>query len=161
MKEISLSQGQFAIVDDVDFELVSQWKWYAHRRPCTFYAERTPIVNGVKQKVWMHRLINGTPDNMVTDHIDGNGLNNTRANLRSVDCRGNMLNRARWKKGTASGLRGVYFDKRDGCWFSSITIDGKTKSLGRFKTPIEASYAYQEARAKIVPDGSTRPEVLL
>lgn len=144
---IPLTQGQDAIVDDEDYEWLMTWKWYAHRRPCTFYAERTPIIAGKKSKVWMHRLILGTPQGLFGDHIDGNGLNNQRSNLRNVTHQENMMNRAMWRRGTTSGRRGAYFDKRDGRWFSKITVNGFTKSLGRFANIEAASAAYEAARA--------------
>lgn len=148
---IPLTQGQSAIVDDQDFEFLSQWKWYAHKRPCTFYAERTQTVCGKKVKFWMHRLIMATPDGMFVDHIDGNGLNNTRANLRNVTHKQNMVNRSLWRDGTTTGHRGVYLDKRDGAIFSSITIDGKSIYLGRFASIEAAANAYQLARKKFRP----------
>lgn len=146
-KQIALTQGQFAIVDDGDFEFLAQWKWYAHKRPCTFYAERTQIIEGKKQKIWMHRLIMQTPPGMFVDHIDGNGLNNTRSNLRNVTHQQNMANRSLWRNGTTTGVRGVYIDKRDGGIFASITVDGKATHLGRFGSIADASTAYEKARA--------------
>ena len=146
---IPLTQGQFAIVDDDDFEWLSQWKWYAHKRPCTFYAERTEVISGRKVKVWMHRLISGTPERQFTDHIDGNGLNNVRQNLRNVSHQDNMVNRARWRRGSTSQYRGAYLDKRDGRWFSSITINGRNIHIGRFATPEDAASAYEKRRAEL------------
>lgn len=148
-KLIPLSQGKFAIVDDEDFDFLSQWKWYAHKRPCTFYAERTQIIGGKKVKFWMHRLIMATPDGLFVDHIDGNGLNNTRANLRNVLHKQNMVNRSMWRGGTTTGRRGVYIDKRDGAIFSAITIDGKSIHLGRFSSIDAAANAYNLARENL------------
>ncbi len=158
MKLIPLSQGQFAKVDDEDFDFLMQWKWYAHKRPCTFYAERGFIVGGKKTKVWMHRLINSTPPHLFTDHIDGDGLNNQRANLRAVTHRENMINRARWRRETTSRFRGAYLDKRDGRWASAITVDGRPIYLGRFATEQEANAAFEAARKRLLPNEIYRVE---
>lgn len=146
---ISLTQGQSAIVDDEDFGFLSQWSWYAHKTNWTFYGSRKFTVLGKPQKAWMHRLIMQTPDGMFVDHIDGNGLNNQRSNLRNVTHQQNMVNRQMWIKGTTTGVRGVYFDKRDGAIFSSITVNGKSRHLGRFPTVEAASAAFEQARAEL------------
>lgn len=161
MKQIPLTKGMAALVDDADFEWLSQWRWHAHPTSCTTYAVRTKIIGGVKSKIWMHRLINGTLDGLSTDHLDGDGLNNQRANLRSATQRDNLLNRAKWHKGTASKHRGVYLDGRDGSWFSSITVNRKQVYLGRFKSIEDASKAYQDAREAMVPEAVTRKDVLI
>jgi hypothetical protein len=161
VRQIRLTKGQIAIVDDADYDWLSQWKWHAHPTACTIYAVRTKITKGVKYKIWMHRAINETPVELFTDHMDGNGLNNKRSNLRSVSHRENGLNRAKWQKGTASQHRGVYLDTRDGLWFSSITVNDKQIYLGRFMSIDDASKAYQEARKLLVPEAFTRKEELI
>ena len=163
MKEIILTQGYIALVDDEDFEFLSQWKWFAQRMSHTVYAARKPWVVGGKGKsikIFMHRIILDTPDHMQTDHMDGNGLNNQRSNLRVVTRRDNMLNRARWTKDNISKFRGAYLDKRDGKWASSITINGKCFYLGRFKTEEEAGLAYRSKRVELLNEKFIREDVL-
>lgn len=104
MKEVPLTKGMVAVVDDEDFEAVMQFKWCAtvsnthrkFRRNCTpkYYAcrfERQP--DGKRKKVYLHRWLMGDPPGLIVDHMDGNGLNCSRAtNLRITDAAGNRAN---------------------------------------------------------------------
>lgn len=83
MREICLSRGEVALVDDEDFELVNQWKWHATKNSRYTYASHSQYVPGQKspKTTTMHRLIMGCPDLLVV-HIDKNGLNNQKSNLR-------------------------------------------------------------------------------
>lgn len=141
---IPLTNGLFATVDDEDFDWLSQWKWYALRTSVDrlFYAVRTE--NG--RSIRMHRLINNTPDGMFTDHRDGDGLNNTRSNLRTATQLQNMMNR-RGKRGGTSSFKGVFFDPtpQKNQWRAAIRLGGKLKYLGRFYTEDEAGEAYATA----------------
>lgn len=152
MKKIPLTKGHFALVDDADYTFLMQWKWHAQVTKHTIYAVRKPWIagsNGKSSKIYMHRVIARTPDEMLTDHIDGDGLNNRRSNLRWVTHQDNLFNRARWVKGCSSKYRGVYLDKRDGVWFSTITVNGKTTYIGRFKSEVEASKAFLLKKAEL------------
>lgn len=142
---IPLSQGQSAIVDDGDYEWLSQWKWTDQKSTNSFYAMR----HEHGKLILMHRLINETPEGVLTDHKDGNGLNNQRDNLRSATHLQNMMNRAP-KKGGTSVHKGVWFDASAGRrnrkqWRSAIRINGKLQYLGRFVNEEEAGAAYREA----------------
>ena len=144
-KLVPLSQGQQAIVDDADYDWLSQWKWSAQKTANGYYAMRKE--GGVL--ILMHRLINGTPDGLVTDHKDGNGLNNRRFNLRNATQLQNMMNRAP-KRGGTSVHKGVWFDKSVGSrnrnqWRAAIRLNGKRKYLGRFASQHDAGAAYQAA----------------
>jgi hypothetical protein len=145
---IPLTRGQFAIVDDEDFEFLAQWKWHALKQPKTHYAARTVKIEGRKTTIWMHRLINGTPDGSLTDHINGDGLDNRRENLRSVTHQDNMINCARHVSGS-SRFRGVSWHIRQGCWIAQITVDRKNIYLGRFSTELAAHEAYTAARGRL------------
>ena len=144
---IPLSQGQSAIVDDADHDWLSRWKWTAQANSIGgFYATRQE--RGVL--IQMHRFVNDTPVGMMTDHRDGNGLNNQRHNLRSATQLQNMMNR-RGKKGGSASRKGVWFDRHQAGskqWRSAIRIDGKLKYLGWFRTEDEAGDAYAEAAVK-------------
>lgn len=84
MKKIPLTRGQFAIVDDDDYAPLSEYKWHLLTSGTgPYYAARTDRSNGQKA-VMMHRVINNTPDGLVTDHINGNSLDNRKENLRSL-----------------------------------------------------------------------------
>lgn len=137
---IPLTQGQYAIVDDSDHEWLSQWKWTAQKAHKGFYAMR----HDSGQLVLMHRLINGTPQNMVTDHRDGNRLNNQRHNLRDATQLQNMMNR-KGKSGGSSRFKGVWLDGVHKKWRAAIRLNGKLKYLGRFVSEEDAGQAYAAA----------------
>lgn len=140
MKEIPLTQGKFALVDDSDYEWLSKIKWCFDGR----YAARGQ--NG--KHILMHREINQTPGGMDTDHINGNGLDNQRKNLRSCTHSQNRMNVARQVNNT-SGYKGVTWFKRDSKWMAYIKVDGKQIHLGLFDTIEEASIAYQTAAMRL------------
>lgn len=87
MRSVSLTRGYEAVVDDEDYDLVSQFKWYANVSGRTVYAERKTR----RVQMSMHRLILDAPAHLCVDHIDGNGLNNTRANLRLATRQQNLF----------------------------------------------------------------------
>ena len=142
---ISLTKGQVTVVDENDYSWLSHWKWYAQPQSRGgFYAQRRDTNQGM---IFMHRLINATPDGILTDHEDGNGLNNQRYNLRNATPLQNMRNR-RGKKCGTSYRKGVWFDRYQAGskrWRSGIRIDGKLKYLGWFHTEDEAGDAYAQA----------------
>ena len=141
---IPITQGRHVVIDEADYELVAPHKWYSHKSGKNFYA--TTFICG--KNVYMHRLILGITDaNLVADHIDGNGLNNTRSNLRQCTKTQNMHN-AKGKSNSKTGLKGVCYHARDNLFNARIRIDGKRKSLGYFKTAEDAHAAYCAAAAK-------------
>lgn len=149
MKEIQLTQGKVAIVDDEDFERVSKYKWYYNER----YAKTTIHY----KKVYLHKFLMECPKGMQVDHKDGDTLNNQKSNLRIATPAENTRNRPGDKNST-SKYKGVSLhkqkDKRNGkiylyqCWQAHICIDGKPSKIGGFKTEIEAAIAYNEAAKK-------------
>jgi len=141
-KSIPLTQGKFAIVDDEDYEYLTQWNWQYRGG----YAARSVRKAGEKRKsIFMHRVINETPSDMQTDHIDQNKLNNSRGNLRSCSIGENGRNR-KLQINNKSGFRGVYSNKNK--WYASIGINGKRIYLGTFQNKIDAAIKYNE-QAKI------------
>lgn len=145
MKKIFLTQGQYALVDDEDYEWLNQWKWYAHKNRNTFYATRRKGPRNRQQMIRMHRILLGLKekDGKITDHIDGNGLNNQKHNLRIVTVRENAQNMKNVK--TSSQYPGVCFKKSTNKWVAHIYIDGKNKHLGYFEDEYEAYLAYYRA----------------
>ena len=133
MKKIKLTQNKFALVDDEDFEWLNQWKWFLSWNGYAIRKQHIRIsLNKYKSKtIRMHRLINKTPDNLFTDHIDRDKLNNQKNNLRTANKRINSINRDRNKNNT-SGYRGIYWDKFNKKWRSEIKINGIKISLGRY-----------------------------
>lgn len=140
VKEIPLTQGKVALVDDEDYEELNKFKWYTNKLPCTYYAAKAkPNRSGTEQ---MHRIILNAPLHLQVDHIDGNGLNNQKSNLRLVTPRENTQNR---HHKMTSKYPGVSFKKQSHRWVSQIYINNKKIHLGYYKTEIEAYNAYKEA----------------
>ena len=146
MKLISLTQGQFAQVDDDDFEVLNQWKWCAQNTKTGFYAARK---DSTGYYILMHRLILGLTDKSIKgEHIDRNSLNNQRYNLRKATHAQNMSNRRVLTK-TSSKYLGVRWFARDKKWYAGITKDNKSMHIGSFDTEIEAALAYNNAAKKL------------
>lgn len=147
MKQIPLTRGQLALVDDADFEAMSAFKWYATKIGNTFYAVRVVTgENGKRKMIYMHRLIIGAAcDGLQVDHADMNGLNNQRDNLRACTRSENQRNRSTDRNNT-SGFKGVSWDKNRGKWRAYIRLNGKERHLGRFADAAEA-YAARCAAA--------------
>ena len=148
MKEIPLTRGLVAIVDDEDFEWLNQWKWCARRRldERTQYAGRQtpdPTRRAKQRMVFMHRLIVECPDGMVVDHINGNGLDNRRSNLRICTHAENLRNRG-GNRGSTSKYKGVSrcAGSRSNPWQALIESNRKKYLLGYFPTEEAAARAY-------------------
>jgi len=142
MREIPLTQGYSAIIDDVDFDDISQYKWaYAHG-----YAVRSVTLRGKQERIPMHVQIIGKVDGLEIDHINGDRLDNRRCNLRNVTHAQNSYNSAS-NIGT-SRFKGVFRSKGTAKWRAVITVDGIRHSLGYFATEIDASLAYNAAATK-------------
>ncbi len=143
MKLITLTKGQSAIVDDIDYEYLNQFKWCTLEVENTCYAIRmSPMIKGVRGKmILMHREILNTPFNMKTDHRDRNGLNNQRQNLRICTHRDNMRN-----IGPKNGRQYIGTKKNKNQWqYRFRGNDGRSICCGRFKTEKEAAIAYNKA----------------
>jgi len=148
MKEIQLTQGKVALVDDDMFDEINQFKWYANKQKNTFYAVRNSKTNGKCCLILMHHEIIGRPSNgFETDHKNGDGLRNLRSNLRHVTSRQNNQNRKNLKK--TSKYPGVYWHKQSKKWCVLIRINGKQNYLGLFTDEIKAFEVYSQAVNKI------------
>ena len=139
MKNIPLTKGKVAIVDDEDFESLSKYKWCFDGR----YAQRR--ANG--KAIRMHSVLIKTPKGMHTDHINRNELDNRKSNLRVVTPTINHLNMGIPKHNT-SGVKGVVWDKQTDKWRSQIQIMGKGIPLGRFTNIEDAAEARVLAERK-------------
>lgn len=142
MREIPLTRGLVALVDDEDAEWLGQFRWCAiNGKRGIFYAARA--VNC--RTVLMHRLIINAPPGRLVDHRDCNPLNNCRDNLRLATHSQNAANRG-VRKGCSAGVKGVH---RHGEYFiASICVDGQKMRLGRFASPEDAHAAYADAARK-------------
>lgn len=140
--QIPLSRGYVALVDAADADAVSAFKWSALVKPRTVYAYRNVYrADGTRTTQSLHRFLAGFP---VTDHINGNGLDNRRANLREVTKSENNRNRRRGLDNT-SGYKGVTWVKRDHRWQARIHTQQRRLSLGVYRTAEEAARAYDAA----------------
>ena len=148
MKEIILTQGKIALVDDCDFEWLSQYKWFAMKgsnSPHNFYAARHAKVAGRWTTIQMHREILGLKvgDGNIVDHKNWNGLDNRRENLRIANTVINAYNR-NFQSNNTSGYRGTYWNKKNKKWTVQLTIDGKFRYFGSFSDPVKAAQTYDK-----------------
>jgi hypothetical protein len=145
MKIIQLTNGTSCCISEIDFERISTCSWYQRtgRYSKTSYAATAMRINGGNPKfVYMHRFILDLTDlSLVVDHIDGNGLNNQRNNLRICTRSDNMKN---VKPHGTSKYMGVC-KHLSGYWLAKINIDGKQKHIGLFTNEKDAALAYNEA----------------
>lgn len=139
-------KGEFfeILVDDEDYNFVSQCKWYVTKNGNTFYAKNDSFFG---KKVYMHRAILNFPKDKVIDHINGNGLDNRKTNLRICTKQQNCFNSKKGIGYTSSYL-GVSWDKNRNLWTAGITIGEKRIALGRFEIEEEAAKAYNDAAKK-------------
>lgn len=146
---VPLTKGHAAVIDAADAPLVSGRNWTARRSRHVWYALTNESAGGRKQKtVLMHRFLTGAAPGEVVDHVDGDGLNNRRSNLRVVGHAENAQN-SRARKDNTSGVRGVCFHQRIGRWAASISAHGSRRHLGYFNTLDEAAQAYASAAAQL------------
>jgi hypothetical protein len=136
---IALTQGKFAVVDAADAPIVEHIKWYAiqPKSGYTWYAYNQSIG-------YMHRIILDAKKGEITDHLNGDGLDNRRANLRICTSANNMANR-RQQRNNTSGFRGVSYHKESGKWMAYIKHERVRHYLGLFATAEDAARAYDVA----------------
>ena len=143
---IPLTQGKFAIVDPDDFFRLSRHKWHAAKECATFYAVRAlPTEKGKQRHLRMHREILKVPAGMFVDHINRNGLDNRKANLRPATKAQNTYNRKKPSGDSRSRYKGLCWDRHSKKWQARIYHNGTRVSLGLFDDEIEAAKAYDRA----------------
>jgi hypothetical protein len=136
MKELKIiSSNNVSLVDDEDYEFLSQWRWYEHVKGYVYGRID-------RKKVFLHRFINKTPNGMMTDHINHNKLDNRKCNLRTCTPAENQQNRPRKQK-NLSGYRGVALTP-NGKFRAFICVNYKRMALGTFETAEEAAKIYNE-----------------
>jgi hypothetical protein len=145
-KIIKLTKDKECIVDDLDYEWLSKYKWHydGHTAARKDYKNKT---NGRPKYIRMSRLLLGlenAPISIYADHINGNALDNTRANLRPATNQQNQAN-SKVPKNSTTGYKGVYQDKRSGKWISHIMFNHKCIILGRHSDIRNAVLEYNNA----------------
>lgn len=146
MKTIPLSNGGFVIVDDADYDKLIKFKWHGRRKEKVYYAVRGKYIKETRKrtKELMHRMILGLNDpKVLVDHVNGDGLDNRRSNLRICNGTENTRNSRRSCHNT-TGFKGVSLNKRTGKFTARIMADNKRLFLGYFMTAEEASKVYND-----------------
>ncbi len=141
VKMIPLTHGFYAYVDAEDFEWVRQWNWAVYAGGYAARHERN-------RTIYMHREIMKPPKGMVVDHINGNGFDNTRTNMRNVTQRQNSCNRGK-RTGTSSIYKGVEHNKETGKWYVEAHYRGARVRAGPFKEEAEAARAYDRMAVEL------------
>lgn len=137
---IPLSKGKEALIDCEDLPRVSHLRWIAVCVKGKWYAQ-TSIKH---QSVLLHRFLMESPPELEVDHVDGNGLDCRRHNMRNATSSQNCCNRKR-RSGAKNPYRGVYQLKTQKQWNAKITVQGRRIYLGYFPTAEDAAKAYDAA----------------
>lgn len=149
MKEIKVNSRKYgehvALVDDEDFEIVSKYRWHIVRRPNTWYAEAT--ISRGKTKTLHRFILNLNETTLTADHINGNGLDNRRINLRICTQKENARN-SKIPNTSTTGYKGVCFVSARKKFIAGIVVNDKRIALGEFRTKEEAALRYNEAAKK-------------
>lgn len=131
------------MVDDEDYDRIIKHEWYEYDYARTSYAKA--IING--KVVSMQEFILPSPPEFLVDHINGDGLDNRKINLRHATLQQQRQN-VRKHKGGTSKYKGVSWSREKHKWVAQICINGRQTSLGRFYSELEAAMKYDEAAKK-------------
>lgn len=136
--QVALTQGLCALVDDEDYEAIAQFKWCVLRTPTNIYAKRLNV------GILMHRVIMAPPPGLVVDHVNFDGLDNRRSNLRICTQAENAIHRKRVPPGV--------WQIHNGKWRARAVWLGKSHHLGYFWSRAEAIDAVNVFRRKTCPE---------
>lgn len=143
--------GRVALVDDADYELVTQHRWFVMEKKVEGQRTRGPYAgtwiyrDGGRSLLMMHALIT---DWSLTDHKNHNGLDNRRSNLRQATKKQNNQN-SRSRLGSSSQYKGVLWRERRRGWVATIHHEGKARQIGTFSTEEDAARAYDAAAREL------------
>jgi hypothetical protein len=144
---VTLTRGYVAVIDSADANLFEGFNWSADVRARNVYAYRHIRVGRKRQKLYMHRVVYGPDSRQQIDHINHDGLDNRRANLRGCSPAENQRN-MRIPAHNTSGFKGVCWSKKHGKWKAEIRWSGKRKHIGLFDCAEDAHEAYCVASEK-------------
>jgi hypothetical protein len=152
-----------ALVDDEDVPVANQYKWRAvrDRHSRAYYAvATTPIIDGHYSTIRLHRLVMDAPAGVSIDHINGDGLDNRKENLRVCSTAENSRNRTRIASHNKSGVTGVSYVKDRDKWLAQISVNGKHKFLGYHDTVEQAARVRRIAEHVYYKDFAPKREAL-
>lgn len=154
-KLIPLTQGKFAIVDNEDFKRLSTYKWQVKLDKHVWYARAfSAMKDGKREWLSMHRIILGLTkgDKQQSDHINHNGLDNRRCNLRICTCGQNLQNQRPQIKNKTSKYKGVSWRRDRKFWTAKIQLNKKRISAGNYQSEIDAAKAYNQKAMELFGD---------
>ena len=133
------------IIDPADVELIAPYRWTRQDTGSGIYAKTSSWGGKLNRTVYMHRVINNTPERLLCDHINGNRLDNRRSNLRAVTTHVNTMHRRTLNSTNRSGMHGVSWESYTGKWRVVLTIaKGVKVRLGRYASLDEAKRVAME-----------------
>ncbi len=139
-------------MDPADYERLRKYEWFAckRRNGDSFYSKGygTDKRTGKGKPVYMHQVILKVCKGMVVDHINNDGMDNRRSNLRAATYSQNMCNREKRSGAYTSKYKGICRNKEKGKWRARIRFEGKIIHLGYFHSEIEAAKARDRAARK-------------
>jgi hypothetical protein len=145
-RTIPLTKGLFAIVDPDDYHRLVNFNWHARKSAYTHYAVRYLSGGKGKTKIeYMHHVIIDIPEGLFCDHINHNGLDNRKANLRPATLAQNIRHRRKFKSPSRSKYKGLTWRKKEKAWHVRIYTNGKRIFIGSFKDEFAAAHAYDRA----------------
>jgi hypothetical protein len=157
MKEIQLTNGGVTLVDNEDFNELKKYKWFAHREKSTTYVWRH--LNGSRKMVKIHRqILNAMDSSIKIDHIDGNGLNNQRNNIRLCNDQQNSMN-TKIRRDNSSGYKGVSYHAKNKKWRATINFNRRQISIGCYGNKEDAAVAYNQKAIELFGEFA-RPNVI-
>lgn len=145
MQTIVLTKGKVAVIDDIDYESVSSFRWYARKNERgNWYAATSMRIDGKRRQVHMHRFIYGADliQKILVDHVNGDGLDNRRENLRAATHQQNTIHSKKRSGCYTSAFKGVHYSRTHNRWVAKLYSKGRLVMKRRFKTEREAALEY-------------------